>query len=101
MNIDMLTILLSGIVTIMLILTVAGVILLRPVSQRLGHLLEAMAREKNERRGKDELRRFQELLDAVESRVSLLEERQDFAEALQGERVKTRRLPAGEPEEST
>ena len=94
MDNDMLSILLAGIVTITLILSVAGVILLRPLSHRLGALLEAMAREKEELRGKDD-HRLRELLDAVEARVSLLEERQDFTEALQRDRGGTKRLAGG------
>ena len=94
MDNDMLTILVSGIITVTLILSVAGVILLRPLSHRLGALLEAMAREKDELRGKDD-HRLRELLDAVEARVSLLEERQDFTEALQRERDDTKRLAGG------
>ena len=86
--------LLSEIVTITLILSVVGVILLKPPSRHLGTLLEAMAREKNELRGRDDLRQ-RELLDAVEARVSLLEDRQDFSEALQRDRSETRRLAVG------
>ena len=91
---DMLTMLLSAIVTITLILTVAGTILLRPLSHRLGVLLEAMAREKNQLQGKDD-HRLRELLEAVEARVSLLEERQDFTEALQRDRGDPKRLAGG------
>ena len=91
---DMLTMLLSAIVTVTLILTVAGVVLLRPLSHRLGALLEAMARERNQLQGKDD-NRLRELLDAVEARVSLLEERQDFAEALQRDRGDPKRLAGG------
>ena len=94
MDIDILTILVSGIITVTLILSVAGVILLRPLSHRLGALLEAMARERDELRGKDD-HRLRELLDAVEARVSLLEERQDFTEALQRDHGETKRLAGG------
>jgi len=94
MDNDMLRMFLAAIVTVTLILSVAGVILLKPVSHRLGALLEAMAREKEQLRGKDD-HGLRELIDAVEARVSLLEERQDFAEALQRDRGDPTRLKSG------
>jgi hypothetical protein len=47
---DLVGLVLAAFVVVTLIRTVAGVILLKPLSQRLGFLLEAMAREKNELR---------------------------------------------------
>jgi len=89
---DMLTLLLSALVLIVLILTVGGVILLRPISSRLGLLLEAMAREKNEGRSGTELGRVRELLTAVDGRVSLLEELRDSQDAGRVDGVSTRRM---------
>lgn len=70
------------VVTALLILTVGGVILLKPIANKLGHLLEAMARERSEPRIGDDISRIRELLETMNGRISLLEERQDFTEAL-------------------
>ena len=70
------------VVAVLLILTIGGVILLRPISSRLGHLLEAMAKERQGPRIGEDLTRIRELLETMNGRISLLEERQDFTEAL-------------------
>jgi hypothetical protein len=62
--------------------TVGGVILLKPIANKLGHLLEAMAKERSEPRAVEELRHIRELLETMNGRLSLLEERQDFTDAL-------------------
>ena len=69
-------------VAIIFILTVGGVILLKPIASKLGLLLEAMARERNEPRTAVELERIRDLLETMNGRLSLVEERQDFTEAL-------------------
>jgi hypothetical protein len=63
-------------------LTVAGVILLKPISNKLGNLLEAMAKERSEPRAVEEMAHIRELLETMNSRLNLLEERQDFTDAL-------------------
>lgn len=83
------------IVAVVLILTVGGVVLLRPLSKRLGDLLEVMAEEKRNPALGDNLHRVQEQLDMVASRLSLLEERQDFQERLLADPVKPRQIPGG------
>jgi hypothetical protein len=65
-----------------LFLVTGGVILLRPLSRRLGELLEVMIRERAAPPPAPELTQIRDLLLNVESRLSLLEERQSFAEAL-------------------
>ena len=65
-----------------LTLTVAGVILLKPLSKQLGTLLEAMTRERNEPRLGEELDHMRDLLETMNGRLSLLEERQDFTDQL-------------------
>jgi hypothetical protein len=62
--------------------TVGGVILLKPIANKLGYLLEAMARERSEPRAVEELTHIRELLETMNGRLSLLEERQDFTDAL-------------------
>lgn len=65
------------------IVTVGGVILLRPITTRLGALVEAMAQEK-QARSSDEVHRLREEVETLRSRMELLEDRQDFTEALIG-----------------
>lgn len=83
---------------VLLIITVGGVILLRPISNKLGHLLEAMAKERQEPRTGEELGHIRELLETMNGRLSLMEERQDFTEALLADpdRRKARRIGSGD-----
>ncbi len=69
-------------VAIILILTVGGVTLLRPLSKRLGDLLEVMADEKRNPSLGEDLSQIRAHLDTMNSRLALLEERQDFQEKL-------------------
>ncbi len=71
------------IVSVVLVLTVGGVVLLRPVAKRLGALLDVMVLEKSRSSGIDD-RRLLETIDTLNDRLSLLEERQDFTERLIG-----------------
>lgn len=71
------------VVSIVFFVTVGGVILLRPLSKRLGDLLEVMAQERRELPGLErEFTRMREGLDRLEDRLQLLEERQDFTDQL-------------------
>ena len=85
------------IVAIVLILTIGGVTLLRPLSHRLSDLLEAMA---DERRNPPELdrtlHRIRDSLESMDARLTLLEERQDFTEELLRSRKKRKELGRGE-----
>jgi hypothetical protein len=83
------------IVMVTLILTTGGVILLRPISRRLGELLHALAQEKLAPSERKELAQVRELVSTVESRLSLLEERQNFTEALLDSDDRRARLPSG------
>ncbi|MBI4538381.1 MAG: hypothetical protein HY704_02560 [Gemmatimonadetes bacterium] len=70
---------------IVLVLTVGGVILLRPLASRLGDLLEVRTQERLGGRGpgqERELARIRELMESINQRLALLEERQDFTDAL-------------------
>ena len=66
---------------VVLILTTGGVLVLRPVMRPLIELLEAMVREK-ERVDSPELGRIREVLENMDARLSLMEERQHFYEKL-------------------
>ena len=69
------------VVAILLILSIAGVILLRPISKRLGDVLEAYAKEKDSGTTR-ELRQIRELFETMDQRLRLMEERQDFTEKI-------------------
>ena len=69
------------ILTVVLTLTVGGVLLLRPIAKRLGDIAELMLREK-QGGTESELRRMGDLLETVDARMTLLEDRQDFTERL-------------------
>ena len=68
------------------IVTVGGVIVLRPIASKLGSLLDAMAVEKSSS-ALEETRRLRETVETMNDRLSLLEERQDFTERLIGPRA--------------
>jgi hypothetical protein len=70
------------VVAVTAILTVGGVIILRPLSNRLAELLHAMSREKATPSQLQELDQVRAQLAAIESRLALMEERQGFTEAL-------------------
>ena len=68
------------------ILTAGTVMLLRPITKELGGLLQAMTQERKLRvapaPATPDVTQVRDLLVAIDSRLSLMEERQDFAEAL-------------------
>jgi hypothetical protein len=63
---------------------VGGVILLRPVMGRLGSLLEAIALEKRRaiEPSADRDDRLVTVVESIDRRIALLEERQDFTDRL-------------------
>ena len=73
------------VVPVVFILTTGGVILFRPLTRRLGDLIEVMKdrRESGETEGIEGLR---EMLEHQNSRLELLERRLDFTESLLGSR---------------
>ncbi|HSH75467.1 MAG TPA: hypothetical protein VLA09_07290 [Longimicrobiales bacterium] len=77
------------VVSIVLILTVGGVVLLRPLAKRLSELLDSYARDR-EAGVHVEMGRMRDLLETVNARLQLLEERQDFTERLLGTSEKER-----------
>lgn len=68
-------------IPIVLFLTVGGVLILRPITTRLGALLEAMAEEKSARVSEDAYR-LREEVETLRARLKLLEDRQDFTDGL-------------------
>ena len=91
------------VIAVILTLTVGGVILLKPLSNKLGNLLEAMAKEKSQPQVSGDLERVHDILDTINGRLSLLEERQDFTDALLAdpERRRLRLKRPGQEEEDT
>ena len=63
------------------ILTVGGVLVLRPISKRVGELLELYARDKQAGL-EGEVHQVRDLLETMDARLRLIEERQDFTERL-------------------
>lgn len=70
------------IVAIVFILTVGGVMVLRPIAKRLGTLLEVMAQRKGALTDDEEASRLREVVESMSRRLALMEERQDFTERL-------------------
>jgi hypothetical protein len=73
-------------VAIILILTAGGVAIFRPIAKRAGDLLEAMASEKRQPKGRAaaDTTRMIELLETMNARIDRIEERQDFTDSLLG-----------------
>lgn len=72
-------------IPIFLFLCIAGVSILRPITKRLGLLLEAMAREKMEATKAPtdaHSARLTHQLDQVSARLELMEDRVEFVEKL-------------------
>jgi hypothetical protein len=70
-------------IPITLFLSIAAVLILRPVTKRLGLLLEAMAREREPVRAAAQTdSRIVGLLEHMNKRLELMEERLDFTERL-------------------
>lgn len=75
---------------IVLVVTGGGVLLLRPIAKRAGALLEAMAQEKTavlaaRAHPQHEVARLREEMEALQTRLGQLEERQEFTEGMLGE----------------
>lgn len=82
------------IVAVTLIVTIGGVSLLRPLSKRLGDLLELRAKQARGEIEDPKLDRMEQLFESMSSRLALLEERQDFNEALLRSRADRQELPS-------
>ena len=82
------------IVAVTLIITIGGVTLLRPISKRLGDLLELRAKQARGEIEDPKLDRMEQLFESMSSRLALLEERQDFNEALLRSRADRQELPS-------
>lgn len=77
-----------------LCLSVAAVAILRPISKKLGTLLEAMALEKQSGVQND-VQRLHALMESLDARLQLMEDRQDFTERLVADERKQLERPFG------
>lgn len=82
------------IAAVVLFLTIGGVAVLRPIAKRVGDLLEIMAREKQQGLEND-VHQIRDLMETMNARLQLLEERQDFTERLLAGERKKDQLPPG------
>ena len=69
------------IVAVVFILTVGGVMVLRPIAKRVSDLLELYARDRSQGLEND-VGHMKDLLETMNARLRLMEERQDFTERL-------------------
>jgi hypothetical protein len=69
------------IVSVVFIVTVGGVAVLRPIAKRTSELLELYARDRHSGIGND-VHQMRDLLETMDARLQLMEERQDFTERL-------------------
>ena len=69
------------IMSVVLILTVGGVMVLRPIAKRVGDLLEMYVKDRSEGIEGD-LHHMRDLLETMNARLQLMEDRQDFTERL-------------------
>jgi hypothetical protein len=64
------------------LVSAAAVLVLRPISRRLGGFLDALTASKLRPSVEPDVARLREALDQLDGRLSQMEERQDFAEAM-------------------
>ncbi len=83
------------IMTSISVLTIGGVLVLRPIAKHLGAYLEALTRQHLEPGRQEEVYQLQEHMETMSQRLRLLEERQDFSERLHEERGRRKELPEG------
>lgn len=70
-------------IPITMFMCIAAVAILRPISTRIGGLLEAMTRERTQGQAENgDLARMRVLMEHVAKRIDLMEERLDFTERL-------------------
>lgn len=70
------------VVAVVMFLTIGGVLILRPIAKHLGAYLEALTRQQLEGDRNAELNQLRDILETIDQRLHLLEERQDFNDRL-------------------
>ena len=77
----------EALIPITMFMSIAAVLILRPMTKRIGGLLEALTRDRLESRAQDSgSARTIALLEHINRRLDLIEERVDFTERLISER---------------
>jgi hypothetical protein len=80
----------EALIPITLFMCIAGVLVLRPITKKLGGLIEATARERVQARTDDAAdARIMLLMEQMARRLELIEERLDFTERLVAHREGT------------
>ena len=69
------------VISVVFIVTIGGVAVLRPIAKRVGDLLELYARDKTSGI-ESEVDQMRDLLETMNARFQLMEERQEFTEKL-------------------
>jgi hypothetical protein len=82
----------SVITAVVFILTVGGVLILRPITKRLSEILELYARDRHSGLHSD-VGQMRDMLETMSARLQLLEDRQDFTERLLGSGEKGGKAP--------
>ena len=85
-------------VVITAILTCGGVMIIRPITKRLGDLLELRLKQARGEIEDPQSKRMEHLLESIASRLSLVEERQDFTDSLLRARTEAKELPRPQKE---
>ena len=82
------------VVAVVFIVTTGAVVILRPIAKRLTDLIELYSRDRQTGIGGD-VQHIRDLLETMNARLQLMEERQDFTERLltSGEKEKRPELP--------
>lgn len=70
------------IILVTVTLSVAGVLILRPLAKRLGDLIEITARRQPRGERSEDLTRLTEVVGHLADRMEKLEQRQDFADRI-------------------
>ena len=70
----------GAVMTVAIALSVAGVMILRPLTRQLGELLEQMRRDRQLRAQAADPERVAELMERILDRVERIEARQEFTE---------------------
>lgn len=88
------------VVSIVITVVAGGVILLRPITKRLGAYLEVLAEERRRSLSAQppDTNRILSVLETMDSRIARLEERQEFTDSLLGAREQRRQLPESRAE---
>lgn len=81
-----------------IVLTAGGVLVLRPLTKRLGDLLELRMRQARGEIESPKAEHTDRLLESISSRLSLMEERMDFTDQLLRSKQTPRELPTPEKE---